>query len=187
PRYVLRAALGATFALGRVPELLAAASAENTPITVAEAPYHHLAAALRDPSGVFAQPSTALGIALLRAADLERFGSLTDELLAELAEEYPAAVRALAERTRRPLVVGILPSPQPAQRLLDWERTVADRLRDIPGVALLESAEWTRRHAVPAVFDERAEILAHLPFTAEFQAAVALTLADTVAAVTEPA
>src|SRR5690606_6728735 len=33
----------------------------------------------------------------------------------------------------------------------------------------------------------RAEVLAHLPFTTEFQAAVALALADTVAAVTEPA
>ncbi|MBF6353222.1 HAD-IIIC family phosphatase [Nocardia higoensis] len=184
---VVRAALGATFALGRIPELLGAASAESTPITVAEAPYHHLTAALRDPSGVFAQPSTALAIALLRAADLQRFGSLTDALLAELAEEYPAAVRAVAERTRRPIIVGILPSHEPDRRLLDWERTVADRLRDIPGVALLETAEWTHRHAVPTVFDERTDIMAHLPFTAEFQAAVALTLADTVAAVTEPA
>ncbi|WP_067855669.1 type I polyketide synthase [Nocardia shimofusensis] len=187
PTATVRAALGATFALGRIPELLGAASAESAPITVAEAPYHHLAAALRDPSGVFAQPSTALGIALLRAADLERFGALTDELLAELAEEYPTAVRAVAERTRGPIIVGILPSHEPARRLLDWERTIADLLRDIPGVALLDTAEWTRRHAVAAVFDERTDILAHLPFTAEFQAAVALTLADTVAAVTEPA
>ena len=182
-----RVAVGATFALGRLPELLAAASAESAPVTVAEAPYHHLTAALRDPSGVFAQPSTALGIALLRACDLERFGALSDELLAEQAEEYPAAVRALIERTHRPLIVGILPSHRPAPRLLDWERKVAERLRAVPGVAVLDSGEWTRRHRVPDVFDERAEVLAHLPFTTEFQAAVALALADTVAAVTEPA
>jgi len=186
-RSTVRTALGATFALGRVPELLAAAAPESTPITVAEAPYHHLLAGLRDPSGVFAQPSTALGVALLRATDLERFGALTDELLDELAEEYPAAVRAMVERTRRPLVVGILPSNEPAERLADWERKVADQLRDIPGVALLDSSEWTRRHAVQTVFDERTDILAHLPYTPEFQAAVALTLADTVAAVIEPA
>src|SRR5690606_31589023 len=99
----------------------------------------------------------------------------------------PAAVRALIERTHRPLIVGILPSHRPAPRLLDWERKVAERLRAVPGVAVLDSGEWTRRHRVPDVFDERAEVLAHLPFTTEFQAAVALALADTVAAVTEPA
>lgn len=36
-------------------------------------------------------------------------------------------------------------------------------------------------------FDDRTAILAHLPFTPEFQAAVALTLVSTVGAVTEPA
>ncbi|MGV9541619.1 HAD-IIIC family phosphatase [Nocardia beijingensis] len=183
----LRAALGATFALGRLPELMAAASADSTAITVADAPYHHVLSCLRDPSGVFAQPSTALGIVLLRAADLERFGAVSDDLLAELAAEYPAAVRAVAERTRRPVIVGILPSARPEERLRAWERLVAERLRDIPGVAVLEPQEWTRHHPVDNPFDDRTEILAHLPFTPEFQAAVALTLVATAAAVTEPA
>ncbi|WP_157128822.1 HAD-IIIC family phosphatase, partial [Nocardia amamiensis] len=183
----LRAALGATFALGRLPELMAAASSDATAITVAEAPYHHVLSCLRDPSGVFAQPSTALGIVLLRAADLERFGAVSDDLLAELAAEYPAAVREVAQRTHRPVIVGILPSASPEERLLAWERLVAERLRDIPGVAVLESQEWTRHHPVDNPFDNRTEVLAHLPFTPEFQAAVALTLVATAAAVTEPA
>lgn len=183
----LRAALGATFALGRLPELLAAASSDATAITVAEAPYHHVLSCLRDPSGVFAQPSTALGIVLLRAADLERFGAVSDDLLAELATEYPSAVREVAQRTHRPVIVGILPSAHPEERLLAWERLVAERLRDIPGVAVLEPREWTRHHPVDNPFDDRTEILAHLPFTPEFQAAVALTLVATAAAVTEPA
>ncbi|MEV6767271.1 HAD-IIIC family phosphatase [Nocardia sp. NPDC051030] len=183
----VRVALGATFALGRLPELLTAASSEGTAITIAEAPYHHVLAGLRDPAGVFAQPSMALGIVLLRAADLERFGPLSDDLLAELAADYPAAIRELTERTRKPIIVGILPSAAPAERFLQWERLVAERLREIPGVALLESSEWTRDHAVAAPFDDRTEILAHLPFTPEFQAAVALTLVATVDAVTEPA
>ncbi|MFI9402430.1 HAD-IIIC family phosphatase [Nocardia sp. NPDC052316] len=183
----VRAALAATFTLGRLPELITAASSDSTAITVAEAPYHQVLSCLRDPSGVFAQPSTALGIVLLRAADLERFGAVSDDVLAELATEYPAAVRALAERTRRPLIVGILPSARPAQRLLDWERLVAERLGDVPGVAVLGSSAWTRHHPVDQPFDDRTEILAHLPFTPEFQAAVALTLVATVGAVTEPA
>ncbi|MET8778917.1 HAD-IIIC family phosphatase [Nocardia sp. NPDC004654] len=181
----VRAALGATFALGRLPELVPAAS-DATAITVVEAPYHHVLSCLRDPSGVFAQPSTDLGIVLLRAADLERFGEISDDLLAELAAEYPAAVLEVVERTRRPIIVGILPSAGSAERLLEWERSVAERLRDRPGVAVLEAGEWTRRHPVDNPFDGRTEILAHLPFTPEFQAAVALTLVATATAVTEP-
>ncbi|WP_433599236.1 HAD-IIIC family phosphatase [Nocardia sp. CA-135953] len=182
----VRAALSATFALGRLPELITAAS-DVTAITVAEAPYHHALSCLRDPSGVFAQPSTDLGLVLLRATDLERFGAISDEMLTELAADYPAAMRDVAERTRRPIVVGILPSARPEERLLAWERLVAERLREIPGVAVLEPNEWTRHHPVGNPFDDRTEILAHLPFTPEFQAAVALTLVATAGAVTEPA
>ncbi|TQM26373.1 type I polyketide synthase [Nocardia bhagyanarayanae] len=182
----IRAAVGATFALGRLPELVTAAS-DATAITIVEAPYHHVLSCLRDPSGVFAQPSTDVGIMLLRAADLERFGEISDDLLAELAAEYPAAVLDVVERTRRPIIVGILPSAGSAERLLEWERSVAGRLRDRPGVAVLEADEWTRYHPVDNPFDDRTEILAHLPFTPEFQAAVALTLVATATAVTEPA
>ncbi|MFJ4653355.1 HAD-IIIC family phosphatase [Nocardia sp. NPDC088792] len=182
----VRAALGATFALGRLPELVVAASSAAG-VSVVEAPYHHVLSSLRDPSGVFAQPSTTLGIVLLRAADLERFGAISDDLLTELAAEYPAAVRELAVRTRKPVVIGILPSARTEERLLAWERLVAERLRDIAGVAVLEPGEWTRNHAVDNPFDERTEVLAHVPYSPEFQAAVALTLVATVDAVTEPA
>ncbi|MGK8505788.1 HAD-IIIC family phosphatase [Nocardia asiatica] len=173
-------AFAATFALGKLPDLYHAASApahgEDGP-TVLEAPYHHVLAGLRDPSGVFAQPSTALGIVLLRAADLERFGALTDDSLAELAEQYPAAVREAAERAGVPIIVGFLPAPDLDSRLRDWEQRTAGRLREIPGVAVLTEPDWTREHRVAHRFDEQTDALAHLPFTEEFQAAVALTLA----------
>ncbi|WP_316574564.1 HAD-IIIC family phosphatase [Nocardia canadensis] len=180
-----RVALGATFALGRLPELLAAAA--DTALTVAEAPYHQVLSCLRDPSGVFAQPSTEIGIVLVRATDLERFGDLGDDVLHELATAFPSAITDVVARTRRPIIVGILPSSRPAPRFSGWERDVTERLREAPGVALLEPSDWSRFHAVEAPFDERTEILAHLPFTPEFQAAVALTLAATVTAVGEPA
>ncbi|MGS2810678.1 HAD-IIIC family phosphatase [Nocardia sp. MW-W600-9] len=179
-------AVAATFALGRLPELLAAASTEVA-LTVAEAPYHQVLSCLRDPSGVFAQPSTEVGIVLTRAADLERFGDLGDDVLGELATEFPRAIGEVVARRQRPVIVGILPSLRSAPRFSEWERGVVERLREIPGVALLDHAEWGRFHAVDAPFDERTEILAHLPFTQEFQAAVALTLVATVTAVGEPA
>ncbi|MEU0055749.1 SDR family NAD(P)-dependent oxidoreductase [Streptomyces sp. NPDC006334] len=183
-------ALAATFALGHLPPMCEAALASGgapAGLTVAEAPYHQVLAALRDPSGVFADPATTAGVVLLRARDLERFGPVDDSLLAELRAEYPAALRALAERTRRPLIVGFPPSAGVDDRLARWERAIAEELTGLPGIAVLGPDDWTRHHAVDDRFDEHTERLAHLPFTPPFQAAMALTLAETVRAVLRPA
>ncbi|MFJ8504362.1 SDR family NAD(P)-dependent oxidoreductase [Streptomyces avermitilis] len=185
-------AVAAGFALGHLPlmcELACneGAEARDGGVTVAEAPYHHVLASLRDPSGVFADPATAVGVVLLRAADLERFGPVDDALLAELRTEYPAALRALSERTRKPLIVGFLPSSRADDRFERWDREVAAELAELPGIAVLGPDDWTRHHAVGERFDERTEKLAHLPFTPDFQAAVALRLADVVRAVRRPA
>ncbi|MFM9629046.1 SDR family NAD(P)-dependent oxidoreductase [Streptomyces galilaeus] len=183
-------ALAATFALGNLPLMCATALKDGAPHggpTVAEAPYHQVLAALRDPSGVFADPGTAVGVVLLRAPDLERFGPVDDALLAELRTEYPAALRAVAERTRKPLIVGFLPAVRTDDRLTHWEDEIAGELAALPGVAVLRPDDWTRRHAVAEPFDERTERLAHLPFTPPFQAAVALCLAETVRSVLRPA
>ncbi|MEU1187205.1 SDR family NAD(P)-dependent oxidoreductase [Streptomyces sp. NPDC005859] len=183
-------ALAATFALGNLPLMCRAALGDGA-ATVAEAPYHQVLAALRDPSGVFGDPATAAGVVLLRARDLERFGPVDDALLAALRTEYPAALRAVVERTRKPLIVGFLPSSVPSGdddgRLAQWEREIAAELTGLPGIAVLAADHWTRRHAVAERFDERTERLAHLPFTPEFQAAVALSLAEVVRAVLRPA
>jgi len=183
-------AVAATFALGDLPLLCGAALAacpadatSTTPPRVVEAPYHHVLASLKDPSGVFADAATQIGVVLLRAADLERFGTVSDTLLAELRTEYPAALRALSERTRVPLIVGFLPSARREERYERWERDIASELAELPGIAVLHPDDWTRHHAVEERFDDRTNELAHLPFTPEFQAAVALTLAEIAATV----
>ncbi|ATL31770.1 type I polyketide synthase [Streptomyces formicae] len=181
-------ALAATFALGNLPLLCEAALAEEVAdgpaasVTVAEAPYHHVLAALKDPSGVFGRPSTAPGVVLLRAADLERFGPVTDELRTELGAELAATLSQLPGRAGRPVIVGFLPAARHDVRHERWERDVAERLTGVPGIAVLRADDWTRHHEVGEWFDERTEELAHLPFTPEFQAAVALTLAEVVRA-----
>ncbi|WCD94517.1 SDR family NAD(P)-dependent oxidoreductase [Streptomyces sp. HUAS 31] len=184
-------ALAATFALGNLPlmcETAVDASADDGSVTtVAEAPYHHVLPALRDPSGVFADPATTTGVVLLRATDLQRFGPLDDPLLAELRTAYLAALRAVAENTRKPLIVGFLPAVRTEDRLSRWEQEVAAELADVPGIAVVGPDEWTRHHPVEEPFDERTEAMAHLPFTPPFQAAVALRLAELVRAVRRPA
>ncbi|WP_317441665.1 SDR family NAD(P)-dependent oxidoreductase [Streptomyces collinus] len=180
-----RVALAATFALGNLP-LMCEAALEDERATVAEAPYHQVLAALQDPSGVLADPATDVRVVLLRAADLERYGPVDDTVLAELRGAYPAALKALAERTRGPLVVGVLPTARGTDRFAAWEQAVAADLTGLPDIAVLGPDEWTRYHNVENRFDERTERLAHLPFTPEFQAAVALRLAETVRAVRRP-
>ncbi|WP_432192471.1 SDR family NAD(P)-dependent oxidoreductase [Streptomyces sp. bgisy027] len=184
-------ALAATFALGNLPLMcetaIGASANDGSVTTVAEAPYHHVLPALRDPSGLFADPATTTGVVLLRATDLQRFGPLDDELLAELRTAYPAALRAVAEHTRKALIVGFLPSVRTEERLSRWEQEVAAELTGVPGIAVVGPDDWTRHHPVEEPFDERTEAMAHLPFTAPFQAAVALRLAEVVRAVRRPA
>ncbi|MFF5882603.1 SDR family NAD(P)-dependent oxidoreductase [Streptomyces sp. NPDC012589] len=191
-----RPALAATFALGRLPLMCGTAldarhehdrGPDHPRTTVAEAPYHQVLAALRDPSGVLADPRTDVGVVLLRGADLARFGPVDDTLLAELRTAYPQAVRDLAERTGKPLVVGILPTARPEDRFTHWEQEVTAALGEQNGVAVLGPDDWTRHHPVDERFDARTERLAHLPFTPQFQAAVALTLAEVVDTVRRPA
>ncbi|MFF4302634.1 SDR family NAD(P)-dependent oxidoreductase [Streptomyces sp. NPDC001601] len=183
-------ALAATFALGNLP-LMCEAAVENGAgdggPAITEAPYHHVLATLQDPSGVFADPATAVGAVLLRAVDLERFGPVDDALLAELRTAYPTALKALSERTRKPLIVGFLPAARQEDRLTQWEREVAADLAGLPGIAVLGPDDWTRHHPGGERFDERTERLAHLPFTPPFQAAVALRLGEVVRAVLRPA
>ncbi|MFC5288697.1 SDR family NAD(P)-dependent oxidoreductase [Actinokineospora guangxiensis] len=178
-------ALAATFALGAMPALCASATSDGevTP-EVAEAPYHQVLATLRDPSGVFAG-SAAAGVVLVRAADFARFGQVDDALLDELRTAYPAALRAVAERT--PLVVGFPPTAQQRERDAEWERAVAADLAEAPGIAVLGAADFACHQGAGDPFDQRTDRLAHLPFTAGFQAAVALRVAEVVRALRRPA
>ncbi|MGW3847450.1 SDR family NAD(P)-dependent oxidoreductase [Streptomyces fagopyri] len=204
-------ALAATFALGHLPLLCAAAVEEDSGEertgdgaldgtrdtapdrvrdagpAVVEAPYHQVLAALRDPAGVFADLASTVGVVLLRAADLERFGPVTDAVLDELRTAYRAALRSLSERTRGQLVVGFPPSARQEDRFTRWENGLAAELTDLPGIAVLRPDDWTRHHTVAERFDERTERLAHLPFTPRFQAAVALRVAEVVRAARRPA
>ena len=181
-------ALAATFALGDLTAMLQTAlrDAGDENLVVAEAPYHQVLASLQDPVGAFAEPAPEAGVVLLRAADLSRFGPVTDELLAELSDEYPAALRSLHDKTRRPVVVGFLPSQSADPRLPRWESELASRIRELPGVAVLLPGDWCSGQLIPEPFDQETDRLAHLPFVPEFQAAVALKAAATISAIRRP-
>ncbi|MFR9752784.1 SDR family NAD(P)-dependent oxidoreductase [Nocardia sp. 004] len=192
PQQPQRFALAATFALGKLPDLARVAFRNcglggELGTEFIEAPYHQVLTSLRDPAGAFADNAALARIALVRATDLERFGPVSDELLVELATEYPAAVRAAVQRCPSPLIVAFLPAAEVDDRLRRWETAVIDQIREVPGVAVVSGADWSYRHHIEHPFDPQTDALAHLPFRQEFQAVIALTLAEvTRAAVTTP-
>ncbi|MEU6995134.1 HAD-IIIC family phosphatase [Streptomyces sp. NPDC046465] len=194
PQPTAQIAVAATFALGNLPAMLSVAledtGADGGPFDVVEAPYHQVLAALHDPGSVLAQSSTAANLVLLRPGDLTRFADadVEGDLLAQLAVEYPDALRALADRTRTPLVVAFLPEHSGDARLRAWERQVTERIADRPGIAVLPSDGWNDdAYPVEDVFDAHTDAVAHLPFQDEFQAVVALRLADLVWKLGRPA
>jgi FkbH-like protein len=171
-----KVAVAATFALGHLPAMLGLALDDGDRYEVTEAPYHQVLASLHDPSGVFTAPGTVAGLVLLRAGDLTRFEPGAGDLAAQLAEEYPAALAALADRAKVPLIVGFLPERTGG----DWARRVAARLDGKPGIAVLPEEFWTDGFTADEIFDDDTDALAHLPFAEEFQAAVALAAADVI-------
>ncbi|MFI7430833.1 HAD-IIIC family phosphatase [Micromonospora sp. NPDC049836] len=174
-------AVAATFALGNLPALLGLALDGGTErYAVAEAPYHQVLAALHDPSGVLAAPGTVADLILLRAADLTRFQPANADLVTELAGEYAAALRALAERAGIPVLVGFLPDRADDERLRRWPEQIAAELAEQPGVAVLPPSWWTAGFTAAEIFDDDTDAIAHLPFREEFQAQVALSAAEVI-------
>ncbi|MDG4810888.1 HAD-IIIC family phosphatase [Micromonospora sp. WMMD1120] len=173
---VPKVAVAATFALGNLPAMLGLALDDDR-YEIVDAPYHQVLASLHDPAGVFTAPGTVAGLVLLRAVDLTRFHPTTDDLPAQLAEEYPAALTGLAERAGVPLIVGLLPEPTDAA----WSREVVARLEDTPGVGVLPPEFWAEGFTPDEIFDEHTDAMAHLPFREEFQAGVALAAAEAIA------
>jgi FkbH-like protein len=171
--------LAATFALGELPEFLDATFREaGLPVAVAEAPYHQVLASLLDPSGVFAQPGALAGVVLLRGVDLIRYkDDWSDKSLRELADEYVAALSRLSQRAdAAPVLVGFLPDASDDARFRSWELQLAEGLSKLPGVVVLRSQDWSEHYPVEERFAVEADVLGHLPFSAQFLAALALTI-----------
>ncbi|MFF2554470.1 amino acid adenylation domain-containing protein [Nocardia sp. NPDC058058] len=89
---------------------------------------------------------------------------------------YLTAIRAAA--TRSPVTVGLLPCPDSECGWADWEAGLAVECAAIPGVTVIGAKDWLDSGGTGDIFADPAG--PDTPFTAAFQAAIALTLADTV-------
>ncbi|KAF0849421.1 non-ribosomal peptide synthetase [Nocardia caishijiensis] len=153
-----------TFAPARIPELLTRALGQGERVNGVG-----LAELLDDPKRLVGATATCVLI-LVRAAD--QVGP-TD--LAALAQTYLRAIAVLAEQI--PVVIGVAPTQLARQDLTSWEDDLLDAARRVPNVAVVRRTSWTSQHAVASEFDGDS-------FSLEFQAAMALTAARTLRAIT---
>ncbi len=155
-------ALATTFAPGDLPLLLETAlnarNATGEPVTVHASQLADVTGALHELSGV----RPAIRILLTRATDLTGGAAATITSLSTLTGRE--------QSTDAPAILGILPTSG---------REARNRPH-LPGVAVLAEDAWTRDHLVDEVFDTGSGLPNRSPYSVQFQAAVALTLAETV-------
>ncbi|HYS34418.1 MAG TPA: condensation domain-containing protein, partial [Pseudonocardiaceae bacterium] len=158
------------------------------PASVEFAPYAQVFQQLLDPSGQLGAADDGVNVVLLRWMDwLRDRGPVTIVGAAELLDrefhDLCAAVRAFAERSSAPLVLGICPAP-PDFAGAGWTTLfggLTERLtrfaRTLPRVTVRSMSQWIKPYRVTDVCDTHADELAHMPYTTEFYAVLATGIA----------
>jgi FkbH-like protein len=180
----LPVAIAATFtAEGIEAPLSHMLDAAGLPARIAFAPYHQVFQALLAPQGVLALDAAGANVLLLRLEDFVRDAddaaapALVERTLAELV----GALQQFAARSPATLVVGVM-SPSPSARaaaagaLRDATRTLLDALGRLAGVLAFGSADVDALCTNPR-FDAAADRLAHIPYTEDYLAAMAIVVA----------
>jgi non-ribosomal peptide synthase protein (TIGR01720 family) len=157
------------------------------PASVEFAPYAQVLQQLLDPSGQLGA-ADGVNVVLLRWVDwLRDRGPVTIVGAAELLDrefhDLCAAVRAFAERSSAPLVLGICPPP-PDFAGPDWTTLfggLTERLTrfagTLPRVTVRSMSQWIKPYRVADVCDTHADELAHMPYSTEFYAVLATGIA----------
>ncbi len=157
------------------------------------APYNQLFQELLSPSSVLALNAGGANLLLIRVEDFVR--ELTDRsaapaLIERTCVELSAALGQFAQRARSPTVLALLPpSPLTDAALRDTlaaaTQALAEQARRLPGVYLLDDSD-VERVADAERYDPLRDELAHIPYTEEFYAALALAIGRKLHALLRP-
>jgi FkbH-like protein len=123
---------------------------------------------LLDPAGLFARNAGGINVALVRF----------DDWPGGQAAEFVSAVRSAALPS--PLIVVLCPSKQ------DCASVIRDGLSQASGVYVITTAEIAALYPVGEVCDPHGDELGHVPYTAEYFAAMATAVARKVHAIRTP-
>lgn len=153
-------------------------------LEVAFAPYNQVFQELLSPTSALAANRAGVNVALVRLEDFVREIADVESaraLLQRSTRELSDALIQHASQARAPLVFSVLdPSPRAHPALLCDLRNAAETLKarsgDLRGVHLLTGAEIDR-FSDGERYDSVRDELAHIPFTEEFYASLALSTA----------
>ncbi|MER6911878.1 HAD-IIIC family phosphatase [Streptomyces sp. NPDC000594] len=147
----------------------------EAPHRVESAPYGQLVEQLLSPSSHFARNTSGINAGLVRIADWA--GS------AERVDAFMAAVREFAAAQGRPTVLVLCPDPPPppgpGEPAAGAARLLAG-VREVPGIAPVDAADWFDAYGCRDIHDPGAASIAHIPYTEEAFAVLALGLARVV-------
>ncbi|HLH28172.1 MAG TPA: hypothetical protein VKW77_04615, partial [Acidimicrobiales bacterium] len=195
PRRSPAVAIAATFtAEPLLPGLGLVLREAGLPFDVAFAPYHQVFQELLSAGGLLGANPGGVNVVLLRLEDFVRDQAdraRAREILERTARELADALAGHAGRVKEQTILAVFPpSPaSPPELRPDLDRSTAalrEAARALPGVHLLEAGDVDalasgERH------DALRDQLAHIPFTDEYFAALALAVARKVHALTVPA
>lgn len=153
--------------------------------SVVFAPYNQVYQQLLDPASLLGQNRGGLNVILLR---LEDWCSGTDETspaarLQRNVRDFLNGVGQLRNRHSGPMIVAVCPNPPSAPGLAgrtepfrEMEDRIAAELARTGATEFVSSLAWTSLYPASGYHDERADVLAHIPYTPLFYSSLALMI-----------
>src|SRR5277367_2937840 len=158
------------------------------------APYHQVFQELLSPTSLSAMNTDGVDVVLVRLQDFVRGVEGLDEAISTVRRTGAELAEALvqhAQHTKLPTLLAVMPpSPDLAEILLPEieaaNEVLVAKARELPGITLLSAAVLELVSAGER-YDSVTDELAHLPFTEEQYASIALAIARKVHALLVPA
>lgn len=174
--------LAATFALDPVtPFLREALLQTQLPHQVRTAPYGQLVEQFLSPQSPFASNVGGVNIALVRLSDWASVLPTEDDR--DSITMFASAVRDFVRLGPAPTLVVICPEA-PGRELPHLTELLISELRDLPGIATEFADRWIEAQDCADPHDAHAAAIAHLPYTDDAFAAIAIGITRVVSSLT---
>ena len=152
------------------------------PLDVQFAPYHQVFQELLADAGLLIKATQGINLILIRLEDFirdEKHQETASATIERIARELGDALTSFASRAKIPTIVSILsPTPRAGHletKILSVGDKLIERVRSRPGLILLSNAEITR-YCADDQFDPVSDELAHIPYSRDYYAALALAV-----------
>jgi FkbH-like protein len=158
----------------------------NVNITVG--PYNQVFQQLLDPSSHFNQ-NAGISCLFIRIEDwlrdqTDKSVSYQVDFLTKIYFDFKKAIIQSKQFAVAPSIVCIIPlspshsfSSETAEQIIELNKKIDIFLRAVPGFYVVDQSEIVSLYEVEEVFDTKSDVVAHIPFTQEFYAALGTFLA----------